>query len=79
MRGWLIEQFLTNNTPVLIRDIKLDELGIASELFICNSVLGVIPVNGISADHLSRRSEINYQHHNHARLAQNWLHDKLEI
>lgn len=79
IRGWLIEQFQASNTPVQIRDIPLDELRIASEVFICNSVLGVMPVIGVYTGHPSMCAEISYRHHDHAHLAQGWLQDRLGI
>lgn len=79
MRGWLIEQYRAGNTPVQIRDITLDELHVASEVFICNSVLGVIPVTGVYTGHPSMRTEISYRHQAHARVAQNWLQDRFGI
>lgn len=79
MRGWLLAQFEKHNIPVHIRSVALEELKIASELFICNSVLGVIPVTRVHAGSLTREPPVSYQHQHYARMAQTWLREKLGI
>ena len=44
MRGWLLDQFISQGTPVQIRDVGLNELLAADEVFLCNSVFGIWPV-----------------------------------
>lgn len=79
MRGWLIAQFEKHNIAVHIRGVSLEELKIASELFICNSVLGVIPVTRVHAGSLTTEPPVSYQRQHYARMAQTWLREKLGI
>ena len=79
MRGWLIAQFEKHKIAVHIRGVSLEELKIASELFICNSVLGVIPVTRVHAGSLTTEPPVSYQRQHYARMAQTWLREKLGI
>lgn len=79
MRGWLLAQFEKHNIAVHTRRVALEELKIASELFICNSVLGVIPVTRVHAGSLTCEPPVSYQRQHYARLAQTWLREKLGI
>jgi 4-amino-4-deoxychorismate lyase len=44
LRSWLIDRFATQHIDVQIDRISCEELENASEMFICNSVLGVWPI-----------------------------------
>lgn len=45
MRGALLDWFAGQGVPVSVRSIAASELALASEMFVCNSVMGVWPVN----------------------------------
>ncbi|NIE73803.1 aminodeoxychorismate lyase [Pantoea sp. Ap-967] len=49
MRGALLEQAQVLGIALQVRDIAFDELALADEVFVCNSVYGVWPVRGIPA------------------------------
>ncbi|WP_251961904.1 aminodeoxychorismate lyase [Pseudomonas sp. Marseille-Q5299] len=49
MRGALLEQAQALAIPVQVRDLPFDELALADEVFICNSVYGVWPVRAFAA------------------------------
>ena len=48
LRDVVLEYFSHQGRPVDVRPIHLDELSRASELFVCNSVLGIWPVRALS-------------------------------
>jgi 4-amino-4-deoxychorismate lyase len=49
MRGALIEAFRSAGAPVVERDVDLRELGVASELFVTNALIGAWPVRTFAA------------------------------
>ncbi|MFJ2981834.1 MULTISPECIES: aminodeoxychorismate lyase [unclassified Pseudomonas] len=53
MRGALLEQAQALGISVQVRDVPFDELAQADEVFVCNSVYGVWPVQGIPALNLN--------------------------
>ena len=68
MRGVIIEHLAPRaNIPVVIKNIPLAELQTADELFVCNSVRGIMAVSELDADVTVRyrRHEITHslQHH----------------
>ncbi|MFJ4054030.1 MULTISPECIES: aminodeoxychorismate lyase [Pseudomonas] len=49
MRGALLEHAQAQAIPLQVRDLAFDELALADEVFICNSVYGVWPVRAFAA------------------------------
>jgi len=71
MRNALLGWYREQATVVKVRRIRAVELGLASELFICNSVLGVWPVNRVYD--LVEGTTFNLLDQTMARRAQQWL------
>ena len=44
MRGAVVDHLARRGTPVVVRDVALAEVAVASELFLTNALLGVWPV-----------------------------------
>jgi len=49
MRAEVLAQAQALGTPVLVADISLEQLQLADEVFVCNSVYGIWPVRGCAA------------------------------
>lgn len=61
MRQYLLERLAAPGAPVQVRQISRDDLRLASELFVCNSVLGVWPVTRIQEyRHSMTNMEVEY-------------------
>ncbi|MEX0738108.1 MAG: aminodeoxychorismate lyase [Pseudohongiella sp.] len=71
MRSALLAWYREQGIDVAVRQISSDELSLASELFICNSVLGVWPVNRVYD--FAHDSVLNLPEQAMARRAQDWL------
>jgi 4-amino-4-deoxychorismate lyase len=71
MRSALLDWYREQGTAVAVKRFSAAELSLASELFICNSVLGVWPVNRVYD--LVEGTTFNLLDQTMARRAQQWL------
>lgn len=61
MRSHIMAQAILHGISVHERKIKLDELYVADELFICNSIIGVWPVKQLADHHYKAIGEVTAQ------------------
>jgi len=72
MRDWLLDKYLQEGVAADVRQIHVAELSVASEVFICNSVLGVWPVRKLVMGREQGSDIIEFKTQEMARQAQVW-------